>query len=134
MTRPTRLYGIDTCDQVRKARSWLRANQVDFAMHDFRKDGLTPELLGHWMSHLPWDALLNRRGTSWRQLEPARRAAIVDQASACELMLQVPTLVRRPVLEIGERILVGFSEPLYRGLFTGQAPAASSPTSSADQD
>jgi arsenate reductase len=142
MTVTARLYGIDTCDQVRKARSWLRTHQVPFAVHDFRKDGLSPELLGRWMSHLPWDALLNRRGTSWRQLDPARRAAIVDQASACELMLQVPTLVRRPVLEIGNRILVGFSEPLYRGLFVGPGVGPSTdpgnslpkPSTAPDQD
>ena len=134
MNPVARLYGIDNCDQVRKARSWLRAHEVPFAMHDFRRDGLQPALLARWMTHLPWDALLNRRGTSWRQLAPERRAAIVDQVSATELMLEVPTLVRRPVLEIGDRILVGFSEPLYRSLFEvpGQAPA--DPTRSTDPD
>ena len=111
------VYGIDNCDQVRKARAWLRARGVAFRFHDFRADGLDGALLSRWMGHLPWDALLNRRGLSWRGLDPARKASVVDQPSAAELMLEIPTLVKRPVLEAGDRILVGFSEPLYRNLF-----------------
>lgn len=128
MSTRVRLYGIDNCDQVRKARSWLRAHDIAFAMHDFRRDGLSQALLARWMTHLPWDALLNRRGTSWRQLSPEQRAAVVDQTSAAELMLEVPTLVKRPVLEHADRILVGFSEPLYRSLFESPAAAPAAPT------
>ena len=117
------VYGIDTCDQVRKARAWLRARGVPFRFHDFRVDGLQPALLARWMGHLPWDALLNRRGLSWRGLDAARKATIVDQASATELLLEHPTLVKRPVLEAGDRIVVGFSEPIYRNLFAAPAPA-----------
>jgi arsenate reductase len=124
MTSDARLYGIDTCDQVRKARAWLRARQVPFVVHDFRRDGLDASLLARWLTRLPWDALLNRRGLSWRQLDASRRASIVDQSSAAELMLEVPTLVKRPVLEFGDRILVGFSEPLYQGLFALDGPAS----------
>ncbi|HYF60571.1 MAG TPA: ArsC family reductase [Burkholderiaceae bacterium] len=117
MTGQVVVYGIDSCDQVRKARSWLRARGVPFRFHDFRADGLDASLLARWMGHLPWDALLNRRGLSWRGLEPARKASIVDQPSAAELMLEHPTLIKRPVLEAGDRIVVGFSEPIYRNLF-----------------
>ncbi|MEI7444690.1 MAG: ArsC family reductase [Burkholderiales bacterium] len=120
------VYGIDSCDQVRKARAWLRAHGVAFRFHDFRADGLDAALLSRWMGHLPWDALLNRRGLSWRQLEPTRKASVVDQSSASELMLEIPTLVKRPVLETGDRIVVGFSEPIYRNLFA--EPSASAPT------
>jgi arsenate reductase len=118
------VYGIDSCDQVRKARSWLRAQGVAFRFHDFRADGLDASLLARWMGHLPWDALLNKRGLSWRQLDASRRASVVDQSSACELMLANPTLVKRPVLEAGDRIVVGFSEPIYRNLFTEPSPPA----------
>lgn len=117
MTQPVVVYGIDTCDQVRKARAWLRGQGVAFRFHDFRVDGLDAALLARWMGHLPWDALLNRRGLAWRQLESARKASVVDQSSAAELMLANPTLVKRPVLEAGDRIVVGFSEPIYRNLF-----------------
>lgn len=118
------VYGIDSCDQVRKARSWLRAQGVSFRFHDFRADGLDAALLARWMGHLPWDALLNKRGLSWRQLDATRRASVVDQSSASELMLANPTLIKRPVLEAGDRIVVGFSEPIYRNLFTDPATPA----------
>jgi len=121
------VYGIDTCDQVRKARAWLRAQRVPFRFHDFRADGLEEALLARWMARLPWDSLLNRRGLAWRQLDPARRAVVVDQSSASELILAVPLLVKRPVLEAGDRIVVGFSEPIYRNLFA--AAGADTPDS-----
>lgn len=111
------LYGIESCDQVRKARQWLRAHGVDVRFHDFRKEGLPPALLQRWLARLPWDALVNRRGLTWRRLDPARRAQIVDQASAVEALLEDPTLVKRPVLESGEHLLVGFSEPAYAAAF-----------------
>lgn len=125
MAQPTVVvYGIDTCDQVRKARAWLRAQGVAFRFHDFLADGLDAALLSRWMGHLPWDALLNRRGLSWRQLDAARKASVVDQSSAAELMLANPTLIKRPVLEAGDRIVVGFSEPIYRNLFPGREASA----------
>jgi arsenate reductase (glutaredoxin) len=111
------VYGIDNCDQVRKARAWLRAQSVSFRFHDFRADGVDGALLARWMGHLPWDALLNRRGLTWRQLDATRKAGVVDQSSAVELLLENPTLIKRPVLEADDRIVVGFSEPIYRNLF-----------------
>jgi len=118
------VYGIDTCDQVRKARAWLRAQGVAVRFHDFRADGLDEALLSRWMGHLPWDSLLNRRGLTWRQLEASRKAMIVDQSSATELMLELPTVIKRPVLEAGDRIVVGFSEPIYRNLFPERPASA----------
>lgn len=116
MDAPIVVYGIENCDQVRKARQWLRAQGLAHGFHDFRAHGLDPADLARWMTHLPWDSLLNRRGMAWRQMPAAARARIVDQASAREIMLSTPTLIKRPVLEAGERILVGFSEPVYRSL------------------
>ncbi len=112
-----RLYGIPNCDQVRAARAWLKTHGREPEFIDFKKVGLTASTLDRWLTHLPWDALLNRRGMTWRQLDPAVRAQIVDQGSAAELMLALPLLIKRPVLEVGEKISVGFSEPLYRNLF-----------------
>jgi len=114
------LYGIENCDQVRKARQWLRAHAVDVRFHDFRRDGLSDAILRRWLVRLPWDALLNRRGLAWRRLDPARRAQVVDQASAIEALLADPTLVKRPVLEADERLLVGFSEPAYAAAFPAE--------------
>jgi arsenate reductase len=111
------LYGIPNCDQVRAARTWLKSNGREPEFVDFRKNGLDPATLDRWLTHLPWDSLLNRRGLTWRQIDPSLRQQVVDQHSASELMLAHPLLVKRPVLEYGEKISVGFSEPLYRGLF-----------------
>ena len=112
-----RLYGITSCDQVRAARAWLKAHGRDTEFIDLKKSGLQAATLDRWLTHLPWDSLLNRRGLTWRQLDPNLRAQIVDQASASEIMLAQPLLIKRPVLEVGEKISVGFSEPLYRNLF-----------------
>ena len=111
------VYGIENCDQVRKARRWLRAHGHTAQFHDFREQGLTREMLLRWMTRMPWDALINRRGLTWRGLDPAVRAAIVDQPSALEALLASPTLVKRPVVEAGERLLVGFSEPVFQSTF-----------------
>lgn len=110
------LYGIETCDQVRKARQWLKAHDVPHRYHDFRRDGLTAEMLARWFGRVPWDALVNRKGLTWRRLEAGRRAAVTDQASAAELLLAEPTVVKRPVLEAGDRLMVGFSEAVYTSL------------------
>ena len=111
------VYGIDNCDQVRKARAWLGKHQRAFVFHDFRKQGLGQELLASWLKHVPWDALLNKRGLTWRQLDEARRASITDQGSACDLMLENPTLIKRPILVQGEDVLVGFSDLVYEKHF-----------------
>ncbi len=114
------VFGIPNCDQVRKARAWLQAADHQYRFHDFRVDGLQAELLGNWLRHVPWDSLLNRRGSTWRRLPESRRLAVTDQLSAAELMLLEPTLVKRPVLQQGQKTLVGFSEPLYRAFFGPQ--------------
>lgn len=120
MKPPIVVHGIENCDQVRKARAWLKAHGVDYRFHDFRRDGLTAQMLGDWLAHVPWDALLNRRGLTWRRLDAAQRGSIVDQASAIELMLREPTIIKRPVLQAGESLLVGFSEPLYVSLLASR--------------
>ena len=119
------IYGIDTCDQVRKARQWLRQHGIEHRFHDFRRDGLDPAHLERWLTKVPWDALVNRRGLGWRKLDAGHRASIVDQASAVELMLAEPTIIKRPVLESGDRLMVGFSDPLYVAAFAPSADADS---------
>ena len=121
------LHGIENCDQVRKARAWLRQHGVTYRFHDFRRDGLTRAMLKGWLSHVPWDSLLNRRGLTWRRLEPAERQSIVDQASAVDLMLREPTVIKRPVLQSGQRLLVGFSEVLYQSWIDPPAESGPSP-------
>ncbi|HEY0877653.1 MAG TPA: ArsC family reductase [Zeimonas sp.] len=111
------VFGIENCDQVRKARAWLRARHIEYRFHDLRRDGLDARRLSDWLGRVPWDSLLNRRGLAWRRLDAGRRAGVTDQASATELMLEEPLLVKRPVLQMPGQIVVGFSEALYAGVF-----------------
>lgn len=112
----TTLYGIPNCDTVKKARRWLAAHDIAYRFHDLRRDGLDEALLGQWIAELGWEALLNRRGTTWRQLPEATRATI-DRASAARLMLAQPALIRRPVLARGRQLHAGFSAADYATLF-----------------
>jgi len=111
------LYGIKNCDTVKKARAWLEAQGIAHQFHDFRKDGLDLALLEKWEVILGWEALLNRRGTSWRKLDESQREG-VDRAKAMELMLGQPSLIKRPVLEAGTKTLFGFNAEEYAMLTT----------------
>ena len=103
------LYGIPNCDTVKKARSWLVEQGVDYAFHDFKKQGVPPERLDHWMAAAGWEKLLNRKGTTWRQLDAATQARVTDAKSARALMLEQPSVIKRPVVEWDDgRITVGF--------------------------
>jgi arsenate reductase (glutaredoxin) len=116
------IYGISNCDQCRKAKSWLNAQQQGFHFHDVRADGLTQMHLDQWFKHLPWDTLLNKRGTTWRQLPEDQRKAVVDQASAGQAIVLNPTLMKRPVLTVGDTVLVGFNPDLWSSLLTPNKP------------
>jgi arsenate reductase len=113
-----RLYGLANCDTVRKARRWLSDHQVEVSFVDFKKQPPDRELISQWLKHLPYDSLLNTRGTTWRKLDESVRKSIVDQASAVELMLTQPSVIKRPVLEWSDQLAVGFSDSLYQGFFT----------------
>lgn len=110
------IYGIQNCDKVRAARKWLEAHNVEHQFHDFRKDGMNLPLLLGWVKELGWETLLNKRGTTWRQL-PEALIQDLDQGKAFQLMLDEPTLIKRPVLDIDGNIHVGFSEEQYGELF-----------------
>ena len=113
------LHGIPNCDTVRKARRWLDGEGVDYAFHDFRKDGLDAARVNGWIDALDdWGVLVNRRGTTWRKLDDADKENL-DRERAVALMVEHPSLVKRPVLVRGELVLVGFDETLYRKLAHG---------------
>lgn len=102
------LYGIPNCDTVKKARAWFAAHDIDMPFHDLRRDGLDAPRLTGWLDALGADALVNRRGTTWRRLSTEQQAACDDPATLTELLLAQPALIRRPVVEIGNRTTVGF--------------------------
>jgi arsenate reductase len=111
------LYGIPNCDTVKKARTWLDANNTAYTFHDFKKNGITQELIAGWLKDVPWDVLVNRKGTTWRQLTDEQKAAVIDDASATELMLASPSVIKRPVLAGKGKTSVGFSDDLYQQIF-----------------
>ncbi len=110
------LYGIPNCDKVRAARRWLEQKGVPFRFHDLRQDGVDEALLRHWLERVDLAELVNRRSTTWRQLSEADRAAILS--GDLTLLAQHPTLIRRPVLVCGDRLLVGFDPDQWEAALT----------------
>ncbi|MGZ5001306.1 MAG: ArsC family reductase [Methylomonas sp.] len=106
------VYGIKNCDSVKKARSWLETRQIDYRFHDYRIDGLDAALLQSFIDALGVDAVLNQRSTSWRQLDDAQKQDLTPE-KALQLMLAVPTLIKRPILNHEGRLSVGFSPDLF---------------------
>ncbi len=109
------LYGIKNCDTIKKARSWLESSGIDYRFHDYRADGLERAQLEAWAAELGWEALLNRRGTTWRTQSEATRNTI-DQTSAIALMLEHPALIKRPLLDTGKVRHLGFKAAEYAAL------------------
>ena len=101
------LYGIPNCDTVKKARTWLEAQGRDYVFHDYKKEGADPAKLAAWSDAVGWEALFNRRGTTFRALSEADKADI-DRAKALRLMTASPSLIKRPVVEHAGGVLVGF--------------------------
>ena len=106
------VYGIPNCDTVKKARKWLDAQSVSYEFHDYKKKGIDAETLSSWCTVLGWEALVNRRGTTWRKLDDAQKANL-DQASAIKLMQENTSLIKRPVIHAGDEFLLGFNAEQY---------------------
>jgi arsenate reductase len=106
------MYGIKNCDMVKKARSWLETRGVEYRFHDYKLDGIDRLRLEAWCSEFGWEALLNRAGSTFRKLPDTDKQAI-DARKAVVLMLAQPSLIKRPVLDLGRRRLVGFKPELY---------------------
>ncbi len=104
-----KVYGIPNCDTVKKARAWLNEHRAAHAFHDFKKQGVPEPRLGAWLEAVGWEALLNRKGTTWRKLEPAVQAGVTDATGARALMLQQASVIKRPVVEWPDgAVTVGF--------------------------
>lgn len=110
------LYGIKNCDTIKKARKFLDARDIDYTFHDFREDGVNPVQLSAWAAELGWETLLNKRSTTWRQL-PDETKENINEVLALMVMEDQPTLIKRPVLELPDRVLVGFKEQTYTDIF-----------------
>lgn len=112
----TTLYGIRNCDTVKKARAWLEARDISYAFHDYKSAGVEEARLRGWVARLGWERLLNRSGTTFRKLPEAEREGL-DEERAVALMLAQPSMIRRPVVEAGAELIVGFKPDEWAGIF-----------------
>jgi len=115
------LYGIPNCDTVKKARTWLSEQQIAYDFHDFKKAGITAELIQSWLTQTDWQTLVNRKGTTWRKLTEHEQTSIQDNDTAISCMMQHPSVIKRPVLVIQDQqhtnLLVGYAEENYQSAF-----------------
>ena len=109
------LYGISNCDTVKKAKNWLDQQHIDYRFHDFRKDGLNAEIINEWLKTVAWDKILNRRSTSWRNLDASVQQS-VSETNIVRLLEQNPTLIKRPILDTNGIITIGFNADTYQGI------------------
>ena len=110
---PVTIYGIKNCDTMKKARAWLDGHGVAYAFHDYKAVGIERAALEGWARQVGWEVLLNRAGTTFRKLPDAARENL-DADKAIALMLEQPSMIKRPVLDLGDRLLAGFKPDLYR--------------------
>lgn len=104
------VYGIPNCDSVKKARTWLASQDLDFTFHDFKKQGVPPTEIDKWLDALGWETVLNRKGTTWRKLDAAVQAGVTDSASAEKVMLAQASTIKRPVIRWPSgKITVGYT-------------------------
>ena len=109
------MYGIKNCDTVKKAKNFLTKQKIDFQFHDFKQTAPSKQQLQQWLQQLDWQTLLNKRGLTWRRLPDSKKNNL-NKTNAIKLMLENPSIIKRPVLEVKQQIIVGFDETLYRKL------------------
>jgi arsenate reductase len=120
MAKPVTIYGIKNCDTMKKARAWLDAHGIEYAFHDYKTAGIDPGKLEAWAKEVGWETLLNRAGTTFRKL-PEKDKDGLSEKKAVALMLAQPSMIKRPVLEVAGRLLVGFRPESYEsGVRPGQ--------------
>jgi arsenate reductase len=111
-----KVYGIRNCDTMKKAFAWLEARKVAYEFHDYKKEGVPPGKLKAWAAQVGWEALANTRGPTWRKIPDARKANLTE-ARALALLEQNSSAIRRPVVETGTKLLVGFDATEFERVF-----------------
>jgi arsenate reductase len=109
------LYGISNCDSCRKARKWLSGKGVEHEFVDIRESGLDANLIGRWLKSVRWEDLVNRRSQTWRKIPPGERDGL-DAVAARNLILQYPSVMKRPLLDLGKQVILGFDATAYTQL------------------
>jgi arsenate reductase (glutaredoxin) len=108
-----KVYGITNCNTVKKALDWLKAHQVDYEFHDFKKLGVSEERLNEWDSKAGYEKFMNKQGLTWKQLEPSVKESITDKEPALKLLQQKTSMIKRPVIEDNGFLFFGFDEDAY---------------------
>jgi arsenate reductase (glutaredoxin) len=108
----TTIYGIKNCDTMKKARAWLDSHDVDYQFHDYKSEGIGKDSLARWSKDVGWETLLNKAGTTFRKLPEADKENLTEK-KALALMLKQPSMIKRPVLDIGGKLVVGFKPEIY---------------------
>lgn len=111
------IYGIKNCNTVKKALEWLKENHIDYTFHDFKKEQISAEKLQEWSQKIGYEKLLNKQGLTWKQLDAETKATITGEKEALQLLLDKNSMIKRPVLEINDKIVLGFKEEEYAMLF-----------------
>ncbi len=110
------VYGIKNCSTVKKALDWLDNNGVEYTFLDFKKEGVDRDKLSYWAEKVGWDKLVNRKGTTWRKLSPDEQLLVDNAGAAFALLSQQTSIIKRPVLEYQDEVLLGFDEEVYTEL------------------
>ena len=111
------IYGIPNCDTIKKTLDWFKKNKIEFQFHDYKKEGITKTKLTTWSKIVDWNILLNKKGTTYKKLSAEEQEDISNAKTAINFMLENTSSIKRPVLEFGEKIQVGFNEIAYQQLF-----------------
>lgn len=113
------VYGIPNCNTVKKARTWLDEKGIPYTFHDYKKKGITAEKIADWCNYYPWEKLVNKAGTTWKQLSDEEKAAVMDAKTASDLMIAKNSVIKRPLIEdeSGRAVALGFSEKEYEEVF-----------------
>lgn len=111
------IYGIKNCNTVKKALSWLKENQIAFTFHDFKKEGISAQKLKDWSAKVGYEKLLNKQGLTWKQLDAETKVTVTGEKEALQILHDKNSMIKRPVLEFQEQVVLGFDEEKYRMLF-----------------
>lgn len=115
---PRIVYGIKNCNTVKSALGWLADNKIEYEFYDYKSKGITEAKLKEWCSQVGWESLVNKRGTTWRQLDPAIQEKVRNQSSAIALMKEKTSVIKRPLIESGNKVIaLGFDPDSYHEVF-----------------
>ncbi|MCA5003581.1 Spx/MgsR family RNA polymerase-binding regulatory protein [Sphingobacterium bovistauri] len=108
------VYGIKNCNTVKKALDWLNANNIEFTFHDYKKEPAQESKLHEWQKLISWESLVNKKGTTWKKLTTEQQAAVIDETSARVVLLANNSMIKRPLIELKNDLILGFDEQIYQ--------------------